>query len=1069
MDGSNLSISALKDKISSKLSSGKSNSASKKNNNKTKDVEPTSDDSKNDKSKGSSKANKQTTGEKKEKKAKKDKKDKKAKTEPSTKKETAGGADTSDNSGDVLRREALALGATEEDLKLVEGVDEEAELEAELSGNDGDKKLTADLSNFMNGLGFTGEVDIAEDEDEDDVEIEEKVEAKKEKAIEKQKEPEVKPKAAKKAEPAPAKQAKEKKQKQEKDQKTEKPKEDDSTVQVAEMRKEKKPATSDKINDLSSVKSDKLAIECRIDWYNVETIAVDEPEKLDRFAVERLTEKAQALVESENKTYLNEFTSVSSQKKFLSQILSDGTLNDKISALTLLVQEAPFHNLKAFDTLLSYCEKKSRTASLQAINALKDLFLNGLLPDRKLLSFSKQALNKNADVKTLALYYFEDHLKKSYFKFIQVLEFLSHDPILHVRMNVVSHIFDLLKAKPEQEANLLRLGVNKLGDVENKVAAKTSYSILQLEETHPAMKKIVTDSVTDMVLQKKHDYHSQYYTILTLNQTILSRKDVELANSLVKTYFSLFEKILVESDPALKDKAEDKVLGKSERGRKNNRKAFKKGKKGGKSVKVEEKSEEEVVEERSAKMFSALLTGLNRAFPYADLPSETYSSHLNTLYKITHSTNFNTSVQALVLVQQIISQQDLDSARFYRTLYESLMDPRLVNSSKQGIYLNLLFKSLKNDIRNIPRVLAFVKRILQICCHWINVGAITGMFFLLMELSKTHPQILELMEAEGARPETLTSNDSEKKGNDEEYDPKKRDPEYANAHKSNLWEMSSFVNHYHPSVSIYASSLIDGTPQPKPDLGLFSLAHFLDRFVYKNAKQKNNAKGSSIMQPLGGGHSGSLLVRATNVQSSDVPVNTVDWLSKKADSVRPDEKFFFDYFTRNEKKIRTQKSRKAGDDDEDEDEALGEDQVWDALVKSRPDVEGSDDDGLSDFDEEDFGDMSDLSDDDGEAEGLEGDIEDIDDELEEFDDDEALGDGSDAEGSIDDAFNQLGDEDAEQSEADVSTEEESTTSKKRKSDGEEKNKKKKKTKFSSMPTFASAEDYAQYLQSDDEF
>ncbi|KAM9891521.1 hypothetical protein OXX79_010667, partial [Metschnikowia pulcherrima] len=136
MDGSNLSISALKDKISSKLSSGKSNSASKKNNKNTKDVEQTSDDSKNDKSKGSSKANKQTTGEKKEKKAKKDKKDKKVKSEPSTKKETAGGADTSDNSGDVLRREALALGATEEDLKLVENVDEEAELETEVSGKD---------------------------------------------------------------------------------------------------------------------------------------------------------------------------------------------------------------------------------------------------------------------------------------------------------------------------------------------------------------------------------------------------------------------------------------------------------------------------------------------------------------------------------------------------------------------------------------------------------------------------------------------------------------------------------------------------------------------------------------------------------------------------------------------------------------------------------------------------------------------------------------------------------------------------------------------------------------------
>ncbi|GEQ67046.1 hypothetical protein JCM33374_g709 [Metschnikowia sp. JCM 33374] len=1068
MDGSNLSISALKDKISSKLSGG-STGTSKKHGEKVKDgKKKSSEDSQKDKSKGGPKEDKHH---KSDKKGKKDKKEKPKKDEKPAKsgKKPKESLESSNGSTefDVLKQEALAMGATEEDLKLVEGVDDEEE-QVHGSENTGiDKDLNSDLSKFMNGLGFSGEVDIVEEEAAKQEEEEEEEEEAKD-SISEDDEPVVKPakeekkKASKKVDIPLAKSS-------EKDAVVDSQKEK-SDVIVSEMPKEKRKdyGKSDKVTDLNSVNSEKLVLECRIDWYNIETPPIEEAEKLDRFALERLTEKAKALVDSENKTYLSEFTSVNSQRRFLSQILSDGTLNDKISALTLLVQEAPLHNLKAFDTLLSYCEKKSRTAALQAINALKDLFLNGLLPDRKLLSFSKQALNKNADAKTLAMYYFEDHLKKSYFKFIQVLEFLSHDPILHVRMNVVSHIFDLLKAKPEQEANLLRLGVNKLGDIENKVAAKTSYQILQLEEAHPAMKKIVTDAVTDMVLQKNHDYHSQYYTILTLNQTILSRADIDLANSLVKTYFSLFEKILVESDPSLKDEAGDKVLGKSERGRKNNRKAFKKGKKGGKSVKIQEKSEEEIIEERSAKMFSALLTGLNRAFPFADLPSEIYSNHLNTLYKITHSTNFNTSVQALVLVHQIITHQDLDSARYYRTLYESLMDPRLVNSSKQGIYLNLLFKSLKNDIRNIPRVLAFVKRILQICCHWINVGAITGMFYLLMELSKTHPQILELMEAEAARPENLTTNAKEETtGAKEEYDPKKRDPEFAHAQKSSLWEIYSFVNHYHPSVSIYATSLIEGTSQAKPDLGLFSLAHFLDRFVYKNAKQKNNLKGSSIMQPLGGGHSGSLLVRATNVKSSDIPVNTIDWLSKKAEQVRPEEKFFYDYFTNNQKKIRSRKSR----DENEEDEEFGEDEVWDALVKSKPEVEGSDDDGLSDFDEEDFADMSDLEDDEGEAEGITSDIPDEEfgdfDDAAEFDDESDIGEedgavGSEAEES-DGGFS-FNDEDENGSDEEAIVPEEG---KKRKSEGEDK--KNKKAKLRALPTFASADDYAEYLQSDDEF
>ena len=69
-----------------------------------------------------------------------------------------------------------------------------------------------------------------------------------------------------------------------------------------------------------------------------------------------------------------------------------------------------------------------------------------------------------------------------YFKLIQILEKLSHDPIVHVRMTVVNHIFDLLGAKPEQEVNLLKLGVNKLGDIDNKVSAKASYLILQLSK-----------------------------------------------------------------------------------------------------------------------------------------------------------------------------------------------------------------------------------------------------------------------------------------------------------------------------------------------------------------------------------------------------------------------------------------------------------------------------------------------------------------------------------------------------------------------------------------------------------
>jgi ribosome biogenesis protein MAK21 len=81
----------------------------------------------------------------------------------------------------------------------------------------------------------------------------------------------------------------------------------------------------------------------------------------------------------------------------------------------------------------------------------------------------------------LLLWYFEDWLKKYFFSILQILEVsrywthgarvvltmsrpqtLSLDPLPYVRTQALSLIFTLLRDKPEQEHNLLRLLVNKL-------------------------------------------------------------------------------------------------------------------------------------------------------------------------------------------------------------------------------------------------------------------------------------------------------------------------------------------------------------------------------------------------------------------------------------------------------------------------------------------------------------------------------------------------------------------------------------------------------------------------------
>jgi len=176
--------------------------------------------------------------------------------------------------------------------------------------------------------------------------------------------------------------------------------------------------------------------------------------------------------------------------------------------------------------------------------------------------------------------------------------------------------------------------------------------------------------------------------------------------------------------------------------------------------------------------------------------------HLDTLFRITHSSNFNTSIQALMLIQQVASSKHLAVDRFYRTLYESLLDPRLMTSSKQALYLNLLFRSLKSDV-DVRRVKAFVKRMLQ-TVNLHQPSFTCGILYLIVELEGTFPDLKTLLND----PEVNEEDEEEvykdvvdgveangEKANAESpskkavYDGRKRDPEYSNAQQSCLWEL----------------------------------------------------------------------------------------------------------------------------------------------------------------------------------------------------------------------------------------------------------------------------------------
>ncbi|EDO31525.1 predicted protein, partial [Nematostella vectensis] len=500
-----------------------------------------------------------------------------------------------------------------------------------------------------------------------------------------------------------------------------------------------------------------------------------------------------------------------SDGEWLRTVVSSGTLGDKIAALTLQVQESPVHQVKALDLLLAMTKKKGRRESVMAIDTLKDLWLQDLLPEnRKLRTFAQQpfeSLAEGGGRKRLILWHFEDLLKARYAEFVSSFERLLGDSLPEIRNKALGSIYDLLSERPEQEQFLLRLLVNKVGDPDRKIASKASHLIRCLVNKHPNMKMVVTQAVEYLLYRPNIGVKAQYYSICFLNQMVLGQQDTELAIKLITIYFSFFKSFVAKG-------------------------------------------------EVETKMLCALLTGINRAFPYVKGNDEMYNEQFDTIFRVVHISSFNTSVQALMLLLQVMSSRQSVSDRFYQALYTKMLDPNLCTSSKQAMFLNILFKSMKTDT-SLARVKAFVKRLLQVCCSQ-HPSLVCGSLFLVSELLKIKPGIKSLIEQSEDNDDEEHFVDIPDDDDDDEspsarqpcapcperYDMKHRNPLYCHAERSCLWEVTGLSGHYHPSVSHFANLLQKGEPiqyngDPLQD---FTLMRFLDRFVYKNPKTKAKGK-----------------------------------------------------------------------------------------------------------------------------------------------------------------------------------------------------------------------------------
>jgi len=890
------------------------------------------------------------------------------------------------------------------------------------------------------------------------------------------------------------------------------------------------------------VRSDlRLLIEPTSDWTHLPLLEIDVkplssvPETL----IASLQQLGKEVLAAENATYSRMASGEAGKNVILGSLnFSDlqfartlltsskaSTLSDRISAVTLLLQSSPIHNLKALETLMGMAGKPGREEASRATRALADwLASGGGLGNDKLHYFRDQPLLpqvaaayqagvSDAIRQHVCAWAFEDLLKRTYFTFVQILERQSHDTLLFMRRQAVSQVFVLLRDKAEQEHNLLRLLANKLGDPDRSVASKASTHLMELLQVHPAMKAIVLREISEMVLQSqvtshrarqaetpgKGNQHATYYGVLTMNQTLFTAHDAPLANEIFSVYFQLFEVCLKQEDESEKPEEPKSQPKDKKRWRDRNKGAA-------------PAAQNRRVSDVYGRLLAAILTGIRRVFPFTTLDTDALDSRLETLFRITHTHSFNISIQALQLIYQVAIAipthgetargfSSKVSDRYYRTLYESMLDSRLATTSKQAMYLNLLYKSVKSD-DDLERAKAMIKRLCQIL-NMQEPPFIVGALVLLGEVFKVRPGLRSMITdpeeeglehfhdvVEGEAPGAGAGDESVTQATS--YDGRKRDPRFAHAGESALWDLLPLLRHFHPSVSLNARQLLEGAKVTSTaDLTLNTLMHFLDRFVFRNPKKHVGVKGTSIMQPaLGGDLQDNVLVRRT-----DVPldyVNQASFWSLRPENVPADLQFFHRYFQsklkraqnapeaapttgsadREDAEVGGELDEELSTDDEDEKE------IWKAMKDSMPKNEDAEDLGDEDDDVlaklqadaemgEDYEDEDEDEGDESEAdEASEGDVDINSDDQQVWSD----GNSDEEEGAV---F--LEDEDDLVPFTNFDEESTQIAGKKRSADevadastSKNKGRTAQRQKRRALPEFASAEDYAHMLDSDDE-
>eukprot|EP00811_Abedinium_folium_P020488 NODE_2947_length_2118_cov_4.925163.p1 GENE.NODE_2947_length_2118_cov_4.925163~~NODE_2947_length_2118_cov_4.925163.p1 ORF type:complete len:580 (+),score=226.58 NODE_2947_length_2118_cov_4.925163:181-1740(+) len=468
---------------------------------------------------------------------------------------------------------------------------------------------------------------------------------------------------------------------------------------------------------------------------------------------------------------------------------------------------------------------------MMALDGLKELFLNDLLPDRKLKTISAmdavspKGLSKVAYTEICVKAYFEDYLKTAFAAFVQVLSEGTHSQTSYFKTNAIKVAAEILKNKPEQERALLGILVNKFGDTGSKISSTAAFALKGLLQAHPVMKSVVSKEIEGLLTRAGITQKTKYQAVLFLAEMTIQRSDGELPAQLIRCFARLLEAALKPKSAALEKK---KV-----------RKEVKTGRKRHRIIKLKRQAKTPGVEKGMIaddnRLVRTCINGIQRMMPFMDrifVQSSLQAETVQTLFRVCHTvTAYSTRIAILSLLARLARMEQAvggkATTRFYRLLYGQVAHFELFDCRHRFQAYNLVRNCVPTD-EHIGRGVALARRVLQVASGMEPAVAECGLMVMRSMLAARRPEIKQLVDSVDA---TLESAHTEHGDDDEEhfgdddaaekpalteadmekrrYHPMAREPKFARARQAHLWELHALARHVHPDVTHAAEQLLN--------------------------------------------------------------------------------------------------------------------------------------------------------------------------------------------------------------------------------------------------------------------